>query len=59
MAFNSNYIWEKRFTFDSTGRDSKDKGRILNKPSQALKIITLLNNKNKVELEEMKIHDRT
>ena len=37
----------------------KTKEELANKPSQALKLITFLNNKNREELEELKIQDRT
>ena len=37
----------------------KTKNEIGNKPAQALQIITFLNGKNKEELEELKIPDRT
>ena len=35
------------------------KEELANKPSQALKLITFLNSKNREELEELKIQDRT
>ena len=37
----------------------KTKDELANKPSQALKLITFLNSKNKEELEELQVQDRT
>ena len=37
----------------------KTKEELANKPAQALKLITFLNSKNRAELEELKVQDRT
>lgn len=59
MAFNLGYIRVERIFISSLNRDPKTKDELIDKPAQALKIITFLNSKNKEELEELQVLDRT